>query len=77
MIGSIIKIGFYFLIILILFAILPKSVFDNLKKFFNWENFVKILKTGFNNFINFIKEIFSIDLSVWWLKIKTFYQRIF
>jgi hypothetical protein len=85
------KLGFYFLIILILFAILPESFLNNLKKFLNWENFVQTLKTGFANFSNFLKEAFGIDINeifikfksigidfpLLWLKIKTFISEFF
>lgn len=61
--GKIIKLGIYFIIILIIFAVLPKGVLDKIKKFFNWEIFWKTLKTGFHNLTNFIKEATGIDFS--------------
>ncbi|GIW65155.1 MAG: hypothetical protein KatS3mg093_134 [Candidatus Parcubacteria bacterium] len=60
---SLIRLTIYFIIILIIFAIIPKSFLDKIKKFFNWEIFWQTLKTGFNNFINFIKEATGLDFS--------------
>lgn len=71
MIGKLIKWGFYLVIILIIFAILPKNVLEGFKKFFNWEIFFNTLKTGFNNLINFIKEATGIDLNQILIKLKT------
>ncbi len=73
MIERLIKWLIYFVIILVIFAILPKNVLENLKKFFNWEIFLKTLKTGFNNFINFLKEILNVDLNQILSKIKTIF----
>lgn len=90
--GSFIKLIIYLIIILIIFAILPKSFLDKLKKFFNWEIFWQTLKKGFNNLLNFIKETtgldfsqvlpslkkaFGIDLVAIWLAIKNFLANFF
>lgn len=90
--GSLIKLAIYFIIILIIFAVLPKSFLDKIKKFFNWEVFWRTLKTGFNNLMNFIKEAtgldfsqilpslkktFGIDLVAIWTTIKNFLANLF
>lgn len=90
--GRIIKFGVYLIIILIIFAVLPKSILDNIKKFFNWEVFLRTLKTGFNNLIKFIQETtgidfnqilpslkktFGIDLVAIWTAIKNFLANFF
>lgn len=86
MIGKLIKWTFYIVVILLIFAILPKSILDKIKTFLNWDVFLKTLKIGFQNFLNFLKEIgidfgqinekiknFSgLDLLGLWLKIKNF-----
>ncbi len=71
MIGKLIKWGFYLVIILIIFAILPENVLEGLKKFFNWDIFFNTLKTGFNNLINFIQEATGIDFDQILIKLKT------
>ncbi|MCS7200654.1 MAG: hypothetical protein NZ822_00675 [Patescibacteria group bacterium] len=61
--GSFFKIVIYIIIILIIFAILPKSFLDKIKKYFNWEIFWQTLKKGFDNLMNFIKEATGLDFS--------------
>lgn len=90
--GGIFKLGIYFIIILIIFAVLPKSFLDKIKKFFNWEVFLQTLKKGFHNLMNFIKETtgldfgqilpsfkktFGIDLVAIWTAIKNFLANFF
>jgi len=52
-----------FLVIIILFAILPKSFWEWLKPYFNIEVLLNTLKAGWNNFWNFIKETTGLDFS--------------
>jgi len=52
-----------FLVIIILFAILPKSFWEWLKPYFNIEVLLNTLKAGWNNFWNFIKEATGLDFS--------------
>mgnify|MGYP001626226455 CR=1 FL=1 len=52
-----------FLIILILFAILPQSFWNWLKPYFNIEVLINTLKAGWYNFWNFLKETTGLDLS--------------
>lgn len=70
MISKLIKGTFWLIIILIIFAILPKGFLDKLKTFFNWDIFFNTLKTGFNNLINFLEEAIGIDFQQIFLKIK-------
>jgi hypothetical protein len=92
MISKLIKWGFYFIVILIIFALLPKSSLEKLKTFFNWDVFLNTLKKGFNNLVNFLKEIikvdfnqilsrlkiiFGIDLIALWSAIKNFLANFF
>jgi len=92
MIGKILKWTFYFVIILIVFAILPKNFLEKLKQFINWDIFLKNIKTGWNNLIDFIekatgiqfeqipiklKEKFGIDIILFWQTIKNFLANIF
>lgn len=61
MIGRLLKLFFYFLIILIIFAFLPESILNKLKNFLNWEVFLNTLKSGFFKFLLFTKEVTGID----------------
>ncbi len=71
MITTLIKWTFWLIIILIVFAILPKEILDKLKQFFNWDVFFNTLKTGFNNLMKFLKEAWGIDFGQFFLKLKT------
>ena len=57
------RIFIIFLVIIILFAILPKSFWQWLKPYFNIEVLLNTLKTGWINFWNFIKEATGLDFS--------------
>lgn len=70
MIGELIKWVLRTIIVLIIFAILPKGILDKIKQFFNWEIFIHTLKLGFSNLLNFIKETTGIDFSQIPLKLK-------
>ncbi len=89
---KIIKWSFYIILILIIFAVLPKGVLDKIKQYFNWEIFLNTLKKGFQNLLNFIKETtgldfskifeklkntFGIDLIALWSGIKNFFYNLF
>jgi len=63
MIRLIWKILTLFLVIIILFAVLPKSFWDWLKPYFNIEVLINTLKTGWYNLWNFIKEATGLDFS--------------
>ncbi len=71
MITTLIKWTFWLIIILIIFAILPKEILDKLKQFFNWDVFFNTLKIGFNNLMRFLKEALGIDFNQFLLKLKT------
>jgi len=92
MIGKILKWTFYFVIILIVFALLPKNFLEKLKQFIDWDIFLKTIKTGWNNLIDFLekatgiqfeqipvklKEKFGIDIILFWQTIKNFLANIF
>ncbi len=92
MIGDLIKWAIRAIIILIIFAILPKGILEKLKQFFNWEIFLSTLKLGFYNVLNFLKEVtgidffqiplklkisFGIDLISLWLALKEFLANLF
>lgn len=70
MIEGLIKIVFYIVIILLIFAFLPEKVLDSLKKFLSWENLVNYLKLGFNRLVNFLKDILPIDFNKIYDKLK-------
>jgi hypothetical protein len=87
MIFRILKWIFYLVLILIIFALLPKNILAKIKQFFNWDVFLNTLKTGWHNLIDFIKnatgidfsqipvklkEKFGIDLILFWTTIKNF-----
>ncbi len=67
---KIIKIIFWIIIILLIFALIPKDILNKIKPFFDWEKFVNTLKTGWQNLLNFIKEVTGIDFSSLPQKIK-------
>jgi hypothetical protein len=56
--------------ILIVFAVLPKNILANLKKFINWDVFLQTLKTGWHNLINFLKETTGIQFDQIPIKLK-------
>lgn len=89
---KIIKIIFWIIVILILFAIIPKGFFDKIKPYFDIEKFFRTLESGFANLVKFIEEVTGIDFSVLpdkikdtlgidlvrlWGAIKTFLVKIF
>lgn len=55
--GKFIKIGFYIIVVLLIFAILPKNILVKIKNLLNWETFSNTLKKGFENLVNFLKDI--------------------
>lgn len=71
MISKLIKIVFWLIIILIIFAFLPKSVLSKLKSYFNWDIFLKTLKAGFDNLINFLREALGINFEQIFYKLKS------
>lgn len=91
MIGQLIRGAVYLIIILLIFAVLPKSLLDKIKQFFNWNVFVNTLKIGWQNLLNFLKEIgvdfekinekikvlFGFDFNVFWLTLKEFLANFF
>jgi hypothetical protein len=92
MIGKILKWTFYLIILLIVFALLPQEFLGKLKQFFNWDVFLKTLKTGWEKLINFLeqatgiqfnqilvklKEKFGIDIILFWTTIKNFLANLF
>lgn len=92
MILRILKLSFYLILILIFFALLPKSILDKLKHFLNWETLLKTIKIGWSNLLDFIqnatgidfrqisvklKEKFGIDLILFWSGVKKFLANIF
>jgi uncharacterized protein YggT (Ycf19 family) len=89
---KILKIIFWILIILIIFAIVPESFWNKIKPYFNIEKLVQTIKAGFRNLIQFlqdvtgidfstlpekIKEVLGIDLIKIWSAIKNFLATIF
>jgi len=87
MISKILRWTFYLIILLIVFALLPSGVLEKLKQFFNWDIFLKTLKTGWGKFVDFLqqttgiqfnqipvklKEKFGIDIILFWTTIKNF-----
>jgi hypothetical protein len=92
MIRTILKWTFYLIILLIVFALLPQGFLEKLKQFFNWDVFLKTLKTGWEKLINFLeqatgiqfnqipvklKEKFGIDIILFWTTIKNFLSNFF
>jgi len=92
MIFKILKWIFYLVLILIIFALLPKNILAKIKQVFNWEVLLNTLKTGWYNFIDFIKnatgvdfgqipiklkEKFGFDLILFWTTIKNFLANLF
>jgi hypothetical protein len=92
MIFRILKWIFYLVLILIIFALLPKNILAKIKQVFNWEVLLNTLKTGWHNLIEFIKsaigidfsqipiklkEKFGIDLVLFWTTIKNFLANLF
>jgi hypothetical protein len=92
MIRKILKWAFYLIILLIIFALLPSEFLVKLKQFFNWDVFLKTLKTGWEKLINFLenatgiqfnqipiklKEKFGIDIILFWTTIKNFLANLF
>jgi hypothetical protein len=92
MIRTILKWTFYLIILLIVFALLPQGFLEKLKQFFNWDVFLKTLKTGWEKLINFLeqatgiqfnqipvklKEKFGIDIILFWTTIKNFLANFF
>jgi hypothetical protein len=92
MIRKILKWSFYLIILLIVFALLPSGFLEKLKKFFNWDIFLKTLKSGWDRLINFLeettgiqfsqipiklKEKFGIDIILFWTTIKNFLANLF
>jgi hypothetical protein len=92
MIRKILKWAFYLIILLIVFALLPSGFLEKLKQFFNWDVFLKTLKTGWEKLINFLeqatgiqfnqipiklKEKFGIDIILFWTTIKNFLANLF
>lgn len=88
---SIIRLIFWLVIVLIIFAVVPDSFWNWLKPFFNWEKFLDTIKLGFQKIANLlkgigldlsqiddkIKEFSGIDLSNIWQGIKNFFSGIF
>ncbi|GIW67236.1 MAG: hypothetical protein KatS3mg096_104 [Candidatus Parcubacteria bacterium] len=92
MIGKILKWIFYLIVILIVFAILPKNILAKIKQFVNWDIFFNTLKTGWQNLVSFLqqvtgidfsqipiklKEKFGIDIVLFWTTIKNFLANLF
>jgi hypothetical protein len=92
MTGKILKWTFYLIILLIVFALLPSGFLEKVKKFFNWDVFLRTLKTGWEKLINFIqeatgiqfkqipiklKEKLGIDIILFWTTIKNFLANLF
>jgi hypothetical protein len=92
MIRTILKWTFYLIILLIVFALLPQGFLEKLKQFFNWDIFLKTLKTGWEKLINFLqqvtgiqfnqisvklKETLGIDIILFWTTIKNFLANFF
>lgn len=71
MIKKIFKWIFYLIVILIIFATLPKSFLDKIKQFINWDVFFNTFKIGWRNFVNFIEEATGIDFGQIPLKLKS------
>lgn len=63
MIIKTIKLIILFVMILIIFAFLPTNLLEKLKNYLDWSKFIKILKIGFANLINFLKEVIDINLN--------------
>lgn len=79
-------------IVLIIFAIVPESVWRVLKPYFNWENFLNTLRLGWKKFLAFshdtlgldltqipgkIKQLTGIDIVLIWIKIKLTIAKLF
>ncbi|MGC8981578.1 MAG: hypothetical protein ACP5JU_01345 [Minisyncoccia bacterium] len=52
-----------FILIILVFAIVPKSFWDKIRPYFNWEVLFKTLKTGWLKFIDFLEGIFGFKFS--------------
>lgn len=63
MIIKTIKLIILFVMILIIFAFLPTNLLEKLKNYLDWSKFINILKIGFDNLINFLKEVIDINLN--------------
>jgi len=92
MIRKIIKWAFYLIIILIIFALLPKNILNKIKQVINWDVFLNTIKTGWHNLTDFIKsatgidfnqipiklkEKLGIDIILFWATIKKFLANLF
>ncbi|GIW66151.1 MAG: hypothetical protein KatS3mg095_0049 [Candidatus Parcubacteria bacterium] len=72
MIKFIFRLFVIFIIILILFAILPDKFWQWLKPYFNWEIFINTLNKGWQKFWQFIQEITGINFLDFFDKIKNY-----
>ena len=52
-----------FIIVIIIFAVVPKSFWDKIKPYFNWEVLFNTLKTGWIKFVDFLEGIFGFKFS--------------
>lgn len=70
---KLIRLFIYFIIILIIFALLPDKFWQWLKPYFNWEVFLKTIKLGWQKFWQFIQEITGINFIDFFDKIKKYF----
>ncbi|GIW65776.1 MAG: hypothetical protein KatS3mg094_295 [Candidatus Parcubacteria bacterium] len=73
MIKLIFRLFIYFIIILIVFAILPDSFWQWLNPYFNWEVFLRTLSKGWQKFWQFIQETTGLNFNDFFDKIKNYF----
>jgi len=66
------KLFIYFILILLLFAIIPETFWQWLKPYFNWEILLTTIKKGWENFIKFIQESSGINFNEFFVIIKKY-----
>jgi len=73
MIKNLIRLLLFFVIVLIIFAIVPEKFWQWLKPYFNWEVFLKTLKLGWQKFLIFLQEVTGINFGDFFDKIKNYF----
>jgi len=49
-------------IVLVIFALVPESVWQALKPYFNWDNFIRTLRLVWQRLVDFIRDSTGFDL---------------
>jgi len=63
MIKFLFRVFLFFIIVIIIFAVVPKSFWDKIKPYFNWEVLLNTLKTGWIKFVDFLEGVFGFKFS--------------